>query len=120
MTSSSADPKRGEVWLVNLDPTIGAEIKKKRPAVIVSSDAIGILPIKLIAPVTDWKERYTNNIWHVKILQDNTNGLLKASAIDTLQIRGVDVQRFIRKLGRLSSSTMEEISAAIAAIIEYS
>ena len=81
MTISSANPKRGEVWLVNLDPTIGAEIKKKRPAVVVSSDAIGILPIKLIAPVTNWKERYANNIWHVKIQQDNTNGLLKASAI---------------------------------------
>ena len=120
MSISAAIPKRGEVWLVNFDPTIGTEIKKKRPAVIVSSDAVGILPIKLIAPVTDWKERYTNNIWHVKILPDNTNGLSKTSAIDTLQIRGVDVQRFIRQLGRLSSSTMEEISAAIAAIVEYS
>lgn len=112
-------PKRGEVWLVNFDPTIGAEIKKKRPAVVVSSDAVGVLPIKLIAPVTDWKDRFSNNIWHVKIQPDNTNGLTKASAIDTLQVRGVDLQRFIRKLGRLPSSTMEEISATIAAIIEY-
>lgn len=119
MTISSAMPKRGEVWLVNFDPTIGAEIKKKRPAVVVSSDAVGVLPIKLIAPVTDWKDRFSNNIWHVKIQPDNTNGLTKASAIDTLQVRGVDLQRFIRKLGRLPSSTMEEISAAIAAIIEY-
>jgi mRNA interferase MazF len=120
LTISPAVPKRGEVWLVNFDPTIGAEIKKKRPAVVVSSDAIGVLPIKLIAPVTDWKDRYNNNIWHVKILPDNINGLTKVSAIDTLQVRGADVQRFIRKLGRLPSSTMEEISAAIAAIIEYS
>ncbi len=105
MTISPANPKRGKVWLVNFDPTIGAEIKKKRPAVVVSSDAVGILPIKLIAQVTDWKDRYTSNIWQVKILPDNANGLLKASAVDTLQIRGVDVQRFIRKLGRLSSST---------------
>ena len=36
--------KRGEVWLVNLDPTIGAEIKKTRPAVIISSDLVGVLP----------------------------------------------------------------------------
>lgn len=35
---------RGEIWWINLDPTVGAEIKKKRPAVIVSQDAIGILP----------------------------------------------------------------------------
>ena len=120
MNTSPAIPKRGEIWLVNFDPTIGAEIKKKRPAVVVSSDAIGVLPIKLIAPVTDWKDRFSNNIWHVKIQPDNTNGLSKASAIDTLQVRNVDVQRFIRKLGRLPSSTMEEVTAAIAAIIEYS
>jgi mRNA interferase MazF len=120
LSISAAIPKRGEVWLVNFDPTIGTEIKKKRPAVIISSDAVGILPIKLIAPVTDWKEHYTNNMWHVKVLPDNTNGLSKDSAIDTLQIRGVDVQRFLKKLGRVSSMTMEEIAAAIAAIIEYS
>ena len=36
--------RRGEVWLINLDPTIGSEIKKTRPAVIVNDDAIGILP----------------------------------------------------------------------------
>ena len=44
--------KRGEVWLINLDPTIGAEIKKSRPAIIVNDDAIGILPLKVIVPVT--------------------------------------------------------------------
>ena len=35
--------RRGEIWLINLDPTIGAEIKKTRPAVIVNDDAVGIL-----------------------------------------------------------------------------
>ncbi|MDO9130198.1 MAG: type II toxin-antitoxin system PemK/MazF family toxin, partial [Anaerolineales bacterium] len=40
--------KRGEIWLINLDPTIGAEIKKTRPALIVCSDAVGILPLKVI------------------------------------------------------------------------
>ena len=120
MTIDPANPKRGEVWLVNFDPTIGAEIKKKRPAVVISSDAVGVLPIKLIAPITEWKDRFSSNIWHVKVLPDSANGLSKASAIDTLQIRGVDVQRFIRKLGRLPSPTMEEVTAALAAIIEYS
>ena len=45
--------RRGEIWLINLDPTVGAEIRKTRPAVIVNDDAIGILPLKIIAPVTD-------------------------------------------------------------------
>jgi mRNA interferase MazF len=47
------------------------------------------------------------------------NGLAKPSAVDTLQLRGVDVQRFVHKIGRVSAPTMEEIVAAIAAVIEY-
>ena len=54
-------PKRGEIWRVNFDPTIGTEIRKTRPAIVLSSDAVGRLPIKLVAPVTDWKDRYDFN-----------------------------------------------------------
>jgi mRNA interferase MazF len=115
----SIDPKRGDIWLVNFDPTVGAEIQKKRPAVVVSSDAVGILPIKLIAPITDWKDRYSNNIWHVKIDHDKSNGLSKDSTVDVLQLRGGDTQRFIKRLGHVSSAVMEEIAAAIAAVVEY-
>lgn len=50
--------KQGEIWLINLDPTIGAEIKKVRPAIIVNNNAIGKLPLKVVVPITDWKERY--------------------------------------------------------------
>ena len=111
--------KRGDVWLVNFDPTKGAEMTKTRPAVVVSSDAIGILPIKIVAPVTDWKDRYSRNLWHIRIDPDKSNGLSKASTIDALQVRGVATERFIRKLGHLSASAMDEIVAAIAAVIEY-
>ncbi|WP_199273298.1 type II toxin-antitoxin system PemK/MazF family toxin [Microcystis aeruginosa] len=112
-------PKRGEIWLVNFDPTVGAEIKKVRPAVVISSDAVGKLPIKLIAPITDWKTYFSANFWPVKIEPNSINGLNKDSAIDTLQLRGVDLQRFIRKLGGVSEITMLEIVAAIATVIEF-
>ena len=111
--------RRGDLWLVNFDPTKGAEMRKTRPAVVVSSDAIGILPIKMIAPVTDWKDHYARNLWHIRIDPDKTNGLPKASAVDALQVRGVATERFIRKLGHVSPTTMEEFVAAIAAVIEY-
>lgn len=111
--------RRGDVWLVNFGPTRGAEITKTRPAVVVSSDAIGILPIKMIAPVTDWKDHFSRNLWHIRIEPDKTNGLSKSSAIDALQVRGAATERFIRKLGRVSASTMDEVVAAIAAVIEY-
>ena len=57
---------RGEIWLINLDPAIGAEIKKTRPAVIVNDDAIGILPLKVIVPITEWKDRYSVAPWMVR------------------------------------------------------
>jgi mRNA interferase MazF len=74
-------PQRGEVWLVNLDPTVGTEIRKTRPAVVVSSNTIG--------------------------------------AVDTLQLRGLDEQRFLRKLGTIEDEVMMRIAAAIALVVEY-
>ena len=49
---------RGEIWLINLDPTLGAEIRKTRPAVIVSVDAVGVLPLRVVVSITSWKEHY--------------------------------------------------------------
>jgi mRNA interferase MazF len=112
-------PRRGEVWLVNFDPTLGAEIRKTRPAIVVNSNAIGKLPVKLIASVTDWKDYFNKNFWHIRIDPDDVNGLTKVSAIDTLQLRGVDVQRFVRKMGQVSEITMVEIATAIASVVEY-
>ncbi|TRU22856.1 MAG: type II toxin-antitoxin system PemK/MazF family toxin [Microcystis aeruginosa Ma_MB_S_20031200_S102] len=119
MTINPELPKRREIWLVNFDPTVGAEIKKVRPAVVISSDSVGNLPIKLIAPITDWKTYFSANFWTVKIEPNSINGLNKASAIDTLQLRGVDLQRFIHKLGSVSEITMLEIIASIATVIEF-
>ncbi len=119
MSIKPSDIKRGEIWYVNFDPTIGSEIKKTRPAVVISSNSIGKLPIKLIAPITGWDLRFQNSIWHIKVQPDSKNKLSKISAIDVLQIRGVDIQRFIPpKIGDLSLDKIDEISAAIAIIIE--
>lgn len=120
MTSSTTNfPRRGEIWLVDLNPTVGAEIQKIRPTVVVSSDAVGRLPIKLVAPITEWKAAFAPNLWHVQISPDASNGLSKVSAVDVLQLRGLDTRRFGRRLGRLTADQMEEIAAAIAAIVEY-
>jgi mRNA interferase MazF len=117
--SSTSSPLRGEIWQVNFDPTVGAEIQKTRPAVVISSDAVGRLPIKLVGPITDWKDHFTRNIWHVRIDPDSTNGLSKPSAVDALQIRGLDTQRFVHKLGDVAPSALEEILLAVCAVIEY-
>ena len=112
--------RRGEIWVVNLDPTIGDEIKKTRPCLVIDSDGIGKLRTRLIAPVTEWKHSFQNNLWHVRVDPEKSNGLIKASAIDVLQLRAVDTQRFIKKCGYISAPQMEEVVAAIAIVIEYS
>ncbi len=117
-TLHSSSPRRGDVWLVSLDPTIGTELRKTRPAVIISSDAVGRLPIKLVAPITEWNPHFAPNVWHVHLEPDATNGLSKTSAVDVLQRRGVDTVRFVRKLGELSPDTLEEIVLALAAVVE--
>lgn len=119
LVSISSHPARGEIWQVNFDPTIGAEIKKIRPAIVISSDAVGSLPIKLVAPLTTWDSTFVGKIWLVKISPDADNGLAKDSAVDTLQIRCVDVRRFIKKMGFISPIVMEDIAAAVAIVVEY-
>ncbi|MBI5649071.1 MAG: type II toxin-antitoxin system PemK/MazF family toxin [Chloroflexi bacterium] len=109
--------RRGEVWLVNLDPTIGAEIKKTRPAVIVNDDAIGILPLKVIVPITDWKDRYAVAQWMVRIDPDAENGLTKISAADAFQVRSVAQERLTQRIGELSEPLMEKITTALAVVL---
>ena len=111
--------QRADIWLVNLDPTIGTEIRKTRPVVVVSSDAVGTLPIRLVAPLTEWKDHFAGNLWHIKLLPDRANGLAKASAVDALQLRGVDVLRFVQKLGQITPTAMRSIIEAIAIVVEY-
>jgi mRNA interferase MazF len=112
-------PKQTEIRLVNFDPTIGAEIKKIRPAVVISADHIGRLPIKLVSLITDWKDHYARYIWLVRIDPDSDNGLSKTSVIDTFQLRGLSLQRFIQKVGRVSETKMKEIVIAIGDVIDY-
>jgi len=78
--------KQSEIWLIDLEPSLGAEIKKSRPAIIVNDDRLGKLPLKFIVPITDWKDRFDIAPWMVKIEPNSTNGLSKTSSVDCFQI----------------------------------
>jgi len=106
--------KRREVWLVNLDPTIGAEIQKTRLCVIVNQDALAKLPLKIIIPLTSWDERYANAPWHVKVIPTRQNGLKNESSADTFQVRSISEKRLVKKSGLLDPLVMEEINQALA------
>ncbi|SRR5579885_2124204 len=110
--------RRGEVWLVSLNPTLGAEMSKIRPAIIVNDDTIGTLPLRVIVPITDWKDRYKLALWMVRLEPDKENGLNKLSAADTFQVRSVAQERLIRRLGRLSDTAMAQIARALADVLD--
>jgi mRNA interferase MazF len=109
--------KRSKVWLINLDPTVGAEIRKTRPAIIVNHDGLGILPLRVVVPITDWKDRYAVADWMVKVDPDTINNLTKPSAADCFQVRSVSQNRFVRKLGQMEDKKMAEIEQALTIIL---
>ncbi len=122
------DPRRGEVWRVDLEPTRGAEMQKTRPAVVLSSDRLGRLPLRLIVPLTGWNEGYAHLAWMARV--DPTaangltklsaaNGLTKLSAADAFQTRGASLERFGDRLGILSEETLARITRALALTVEY-
>ena len=66
-----------EIWLVQFQPQRGSEISKVRPAVIVNVDSIGVLPLRVVVPITEWKDKYGYADWMVKIKPNHSNGLNK-------------------------------------------
>ena len=109
--------KQNEVWLINLDPTVSSEIKKTRPAIIVNDNSLGRLPLRIIVPVTDWKDRYKIAPWMIKIEPNFENGLTKESSADCFQVRSVSKDRFVKRLGELSDSIMDEKRIALSKVL---
>jgi mRNA interferase MazF len=109
--------KQGDIWVINLDPTIGAEIKKIRPAIIVSDDSLGKLPLKIIVPITDWKDRYDIAPWMIRIMPNSKNGLTKDSSADCFQVRSVSQERFVKRLGNITEITMDEIKIGLSRVL---
>lgn len=116
--SDGKPPQRGEVWDVDFEPVQGSETGKLRPAVVISSDALARFPVRLVMPITEWQEKHARTYWRVRIDPDLQNGLAKPSAADALQTRVAALSRFKSFRGALRADQLEEITAALAAIIE--
>src|ERR1043165_4736925 len=110
-------PKRGEVWNVRFDPAVGAEIQKVRPAVVISMDTVGRLPLKIVVPITDWKPAFGSFAWFVYLPATPDNGLGKDSGADAFQVKSISETRFLDKRGELTAGQLDNITAAVAACI---
>lgn len=101
-----------DVYLIDLNPTKGAEIKKARPCIIVSNSNLGVLPLKVVVPLIGYQSHH-NKSWLVKIEPTQTNGLTKTSTADTLNMRSVSHSRFIKKLGEISEADYMKLQKAL-------
>ncbi len=105
-------PRRGEVYLVSFDPTVGAEIKKTRPALILQNDVANrYSPITIVAAITSQLE---DRLYPSEVIVRKPEGGLKTDSVVLLnQIRSIDMRRLIRRLGALKSTTMNEMDRAL-------
>jgi mRNA interferase MazF len=110
-------PNRGEIWLVDFDPSVGAEIRKVRPAVVLNMDGIGRLPLRVVVPLTDWKPAYQGYSWFVYIPATAANGLIKDSGADAFQVKSISQHRFVQQIGAVSDSELAAMAAAVALVV---
>ena len=114
MAISTIDPHRGEIRWVQLDPTRGAEIRYRRPTLVLNQDGIAILPLRLVVPITDWHGGSRRRFWHVPIDPTPENGLTKPSCADVFQTRGLDLARFESKIGRIPEDDIQRVLRALS------
>ena len=99
--------ERFDVYLVNLDPTIGSEIKKTRPCLIISPDEMNRwIQTVIVAPMTTKGQSYPTRV--ACVFEDRRGQIV----LD--QIRTVDKARLVRKLGRIDESTQQEVLVTLA------
>ncbi|MDZ7699950.1 MAG: type II toxin-antitoxin system PemK/MazF family toxin [Deltaproteobacteria bacterium] len=103
-------PRRGEVWLVNWNPSRGSEQAGIRPALIIQND-IGNekAPTTIIAAISGSVKRYPMNV----LIEPPEGGLEKTSIVKTSQIMTISKERLEKRLGRISMHLMEEVDKAI-------
>lgn len=103
---------RGEIWLVNFDPTIGSEIRKTRPAVILSGQPFNRLRRTLVVvPVSSAHDQTEFPL----LIAIRSGGRAAVAVVD--QVKAAAKERFIRKLGVASANEMEQISDALATLL---
>jgi mRNA interferase MazF len=115
MNQMMINPQRGEIWLVNFNPQVGDEMGKARPAIVFSVDGMSRLQLRIIIPITDWKDVYQHHYTKVQLNPSKLNGLSKPSAADTFQVKSVSLQRFVgnQPLGRLPLADLTDIGVAL-------
>ena len=110
--------KTGDIYWVNLEPTIGDKIKKKRPVVILNPGHHRHLRLAIVLPITQWRPEWKDHAFFVPVEPSENNGLLMKSAVDCFQIRAISHERFLERIGATSDAEIDQMKRAIALILD--
>lgn len=108
---------RGDIWSVQFDPSVGDEIQKLRPAVIINIAGAFRHQLQIVVPITTWQPRFQSEFWMIRLPADATTGLKSESAANTFQVKSLSAQRFVRQIGQVTPPQLEDIVAAITVLI---
>ncbi len=112
MNINLPSPRHGEVWLVSFEPQVGKEIKKTRPAIVLSSNDFDVLPLRTVAPIREYRLIHRDRPFLVPVSPTAENGLSKLSSVDVSQLHAFDLSRFIRQIGTLHEDDLGLVKGA--------
>ena len=115
MTPNASNPARGEVWTVNLNPTIGREQAGMRPALIVSADPLNASArgLVIVLPITSTARSFPSHI----SVDPPEAGLTKPSQVMTEQIRAISKERLVRRIGTCSGTTLDQVDQTLRFVL---
>jgi mRNA interferase MazF len=107
-----------EIYLANLNPKKGHEVGKTRPVVVIHSQLIeGVLQTSIVCPITTQLSSATLLRVHIPLKDAPTTGLTEPCDIIVDQIRSIDNQRLIKKLGELPTAQIEQLQKSLQTIL---
>lgn len=110
--------QQGDIWLVKFDPQVGKEIKKTRPAIIISNSSLHNEGLVYVAPLTSWQIKFKGSIFFVELFKDNINNLKNDSFINCSQIKSLSVQRLVKPIGKVNDDTLKMINEVFFILTE--
>ena len=107
---------RGEVWQLAVDSAAGEGAAEQRLVLILSSDALAVLPLRVVVPLVEWRETFAATPWMVRVPPVLNSGLTQVMAADALQVRSVSTARLSGRLGSLPERITGSVAQAVAEI----
>lgn len=119
--TSSKEVSQGDIWWVNFDPTIGQEIQKIRPAIVIDSEGFGYDDMRIVIPFSSVKEHkrelIAKALWLIEIDDYKSLGLKEKSFLNVHQIKSCSLKRFDNKMGEADDALLFTIHNALVGIL---